>query len=131
VTFQFKLLLAPMELLTYSKNPSSDPLQKLWSGIYDHENTYRNPHVALKNHTGSRQGHVREFTRIFFCITWGVDTGEYQPMTEWEAGTEVMRRLPDPSLKLVRLLTEARKIFRFTFSTTRHSKNWKTSGAWT
>ncbi len=72
-------LLAAMKLLTNSKNPSSYPLQMLWSVDFDHEKTL----VVLKYHNGSRPGH-------FSCIQWGSDTGDWRnrPMTEREASTE-------------------------------------------
>jgi hypothetical protein len=48
-----------MKLLTNSKRPSSNPLQRLRSGHFNHGNVYRNPPVILKYHfSGSRLGHV-------------------------------------------------------------------------
>jgi hypothetical protein len=48
-----------------------------------------------------------------------------------EAGTEIMMRLPEPSLELVKVSIEANQIFIFLFYSTRQPKNLKTSGAWT
>ncbi len=41
-SFQLFLLASSVKLLTISRNPSSNPLQKLWSGDFYHENAYRN-----------------------------------------------------------------------------------------
>ncbi len=53
-----------------------------------------------------------------------VDTGENRPQTRMEAGTEIMARLPEQFLKLIRVFIEACKILIF-FSSTRHPKNFK------
>ncbi len=51
-------LLDSIKLITNFKNPSSSPLQRLWSGHFNLENAHRDPPVVLKYHTGSRQGHM-------------------------------------------------------------------------
>ncbi len=37
----------------------------------------------------------------FSCIQWGMDTKESLPMTEMEAGAEIMIRIPEQSLEIV------------------------------
>jgi hypothetical protein len=51
-------------------------------------------------------------------------------MTEREADTEIMMRLPDQDSELVRF-TETNKILYLFFYLTRQPKNFFTSGAWT
>jgi hypothetical protein len=40
-----------------------------------------------------------------------METGEKQPMTEREVGTEIMKHLPKKSLGVVKIFVEAIKIF--------------------
>jgi hypothetical protein len=49
--------------------------------------------VVLKYYTGSCLGMT--FYADFSCLQCCVDTGENRPMTEKEASTEIMMRLPD------------------------------------
>jgi hypothetical protein len=46
---------------------------------------------------------------------WKLDIGENRPMTESEAGTEIMMRLPEQSLELVRVFIKASKNFTLIF----------------
>jgi hypothetical protein len=57
------------------------------------QGSQENPPVVLKNYTGSRPGMT--FYADFSCLQCGVDTGENRPMTEKEASTEIMMRIPD------------------------------------
>jgi hypothetical protein len=84
--------------------------------------------VVLLNPNGSRLGRVREFTQIFPAFHEG---RILEKINQRETGTEVMRRLPDQSLKLVRLSEKQAKSFNLLVSSNRHSKNVKTTGAWT
>jgi hypothetical protein len=47
-----------MNLFTYSKNLSVNPLRMLYRGDVYHKIAYRDPTLILKNHTRSRIGHV-------------------------------------------------------------------------
>jgi hypothetical protein len=51
----------------------------------------------------------------FSCIQSGVDTGENRPMTERKASIEILMRLPEQSLEIVRGCLEASTIFQFIF----------------
>ncbi len=62
------------------------------------------------SYTGSRPGHFRRF---FLHLMRGGP--EYQPMTEREASTETMMRLPGQSLELLRVFIKASKIFTLVF----------------
>ena len=69
-----------MKLLTNSKNPFSNPLQRSFSGHFDPENAYRNPPMILKTRTESRLCQVN--FAYFAGNQSGIDTGENRPMTE-------------------------------------------------
>ncbi len=58
--------------------------------------------MVLKNHSGRSLGHAN--LRGFFLhpIRGGQDTGGNRPMKEEEAGTEIMTRLPEQSLKAIK-----------------------------
>jgi hypothetical protein len=63
--------------------------------------------MVLKYHNGSREGHLH-LQRFFLHLMRG---GENLPMTEREAGTEIMMQLSELSIKSVRYFIEANKIY--------------------
>ncbi len=97
----------------------------LWSVDLIMKTPRQDPAYVLNYNTGSCRGNVN-FTRNFSCIQWGVeDTGENRLMTEREACAEIMMRLQEKSLELVRVLTQPWITLYLFFSSTRHHKNLK------
>jgi hypothetical protein len=72
-----------MKLINNSKNSSSNPLQRLYSCDFNHENAYRNLPVVLKIHTESRQGLVN-LRRFFPAI---IDGGHWRKSTNDREGS--------------------------------------------
>ncbi len=83
----FYFLLAPLYLLVLKRLPVT-----LFGGS-----------ATLTGHACGPNKSCRKLPRTFYadfsCIQWKVHTGNNWPMTEREAGIEIMTRLPDLSLK--------------------------------
>ncbi len=92
-----KFLHASMTLLTVRilkiiQQPFS--IQRPWSGDFNPEYAYRNPAVILKYSIIREAGYrTSTFTRIFSYIQRVADTRQNPPMTDKEAGSEIVMRL--------------------------------------
>ncbi len=93
----FYFFLASLKLPTNSKNPSSNPLQMLWSGDYDHENAHRNQPVVLKYHTGNRL----ELVNLRRSFLHPVKGGQWRKSTNGGEGSWY-RNLDATSRKILR-----------------------------
>ncbi len=100
-----------LKLLTYSKN-SSNPLQMLWSGDFDHEKAC-GPEISFR-----KSPRTYKFTRIFPASNEG---WTFERIDQWQRGKTVQKLWCgrwEQSLKLVRVLRDASKYLYLFFSST-------------